>query len=212
MQQRFLYLELLFVFICLPAILATAHAQRPMLYLSLWIMSFFAAWILYRNRTVTWDAIWQGTGWSAAQKRAALLRFMVTALATGLLLYFFYPQYFLSFPRQKPLMWAMVMVMYPLLSVIAQEFVFRSFFLRRYAPLFPQVWMLYAANVFCFGFLHIVLHNWIAPMVSALGGIIFTYGYHQHRSLKWVAIEHAAYGCMIFTLGLGYFFFSGFHH
>lgn len=211
MRYRLLLPELLFVFIGLPTVLAALHVHRPILYLSLWVMALFGAWSLHRNHTVTWNTLWYGVGWSTAQKSAACLRFVGTTLATAALLYYFFPQYLLSFPRQKPMLWAMVMVMYPLLSVMAQEFVFRSFFLRRYAPLFPQVWLLYAANVFCFGFLHIVLHNWIAPLVSAFGGLIFAYGYHQHQSLQWAAIEHAAYGCMIFTLGLGYFFFSGFH-
>jgi len=43
-----------------------------------------------------------------------------------------------------------------------------------------------------------------------VGGGLFTQNYVRYRSLKWVVIEHAAYGCAVFTVGLGqYFFFSG---
>lgn len=209
MRHPVLFLEFILIFIGLPAALNVANVPRPVLYLSLWIMSGFGIWVLWRNHRTSCSGLWHGVGWPAAQKRAALLRFIGITSLTALFIYHYYPEHFLSFPRQKPALWAMVMLLYPLLSVIAQEFVFRSFFFRRYARIFPQPWLLFTVNTLCFGYLHIVLHNWVAPILSAFGSLIFTYGYRQHQSLKWVAIEHAAYGCMIFTLGLGWFFFYG---
>ena len=209
MRHPLLLAEFSLVYIGLPAALNLANVQRPILYLSLWIMALSGIWVLRRNHALNWVELWQGQGWQPAQKRAALLRFLGLSTLAAAFMYYFYPQFFLGFPRQKPLLWAMVMLLYPVLSVIAQEFVFRSFFLRRYAPLFPHPILMFAVNTLAFGYLHIVLHNWVAPLLSAFGSIIFTYGYLQHRSLKWVVIEHAAYGCMIFTLGFGWFFFYG---
>lgn len=120
------------------------------------------------------------------------------------------PDRLFDFPRRNPQMWAMVMVFYPLLSVVPQEFVYRSFFFRRYAALFPNPNTMIAVNALSFAAMHFVLQNWVAPLLSLIGGAIFAYGYQQHRSLKWVALEHALYGCMIFTVGLGWFFFRGF--
>ena len=64
-------------------------------------------------------------------------------------------------------------------------------------------------NGLLFGFAHIILNNWIAPTIVALGGIILAYSYQQHRSLKWAVVEHALYGCWIFTVGIGWYFFTG---
>ena len=97
------------------------------------------------------------------------------------------------------------MILYPILSALPQELVFRSFFYRRYADLFPGH-TIYAVNLFCFAFMHLMFHNWIAPLLSAIAGALFTYSYRQHRSLKWVAIEHGFYGCMVFTAGIGSYF------
>ncbi|WP_423804206.1 hypothetical protein [Nitrosomonas nitrosa] len=40
-----------------------------------------------------------------------------------------------------------------------------------------------------------------------VGGIMFAYTYHRHRSLLLASIEHALYGCFVFTIGLGWFFY-----
>ena len=45
--------------------------------------------------------------------------------------------------------------------------------------------------------------------MTAAGGWLFARDYARHRSLTLVCLEHAAYGCVIFTVGLGRFFYSG---
>jgi hypothetical protein len=39
--------------------------------------------------------------------------------------------------------------------------------------------------------------------------MMFAYSYRQHRSLKWSVIEHAVYGCFVFTAGIGFYFLIG---
>jgi hypothetical protein len=111
------------------------------------------------------------------------------------------------FPLERPGFWALVMLLYPPLSVVPQEFMCRSFFFERYKTLLPRPAVMIAVNALMFGFVHIVFHNWFGPLLSGIGGIIFATSYTEHRSLKWVSIEHAAYGCLVFTLGLGWNFF-----
>ncbi|MGB4101689.1 MAG: CPBP family glutamic-type intramembrane protease [Alphaproteobacteria bacterium] len=209
MRHPVIWAEFIIVYIGLPTALALMHVHRPVLYLALWIMTLSGLLVLKRCYGLNWKSLWHGQGWSEAQKKAALLRFFGLSILAATFMYFFFPAYFLGFPRQKPAMWAAVILLYPILSVIAQEFIFRSYFFRRYATLFPHPTWMFAVNVLAFGYLHIVLHNWVAPVLSVFGSILFTASYSQHQSLKWVSIEHAAYGCMIFTLGYGWFFFYG---
>jgi len=100
------------------------------------------------------------------------------------------------------------MFVYPLLSVVPQEFVYRTFFFERYKPLFSNSAAMILASTFCFGFVHIMFHNWIAPVFSGIGGLLFSISYARHKSLKLVSIEHAAYGCYVFTIGLGWYFYN----
>lgn len=205
-----LAIEALVLFAALPTLLAHDGFHRPTLYLTLWVCCIYCyAALLYSNQ-LDWSTLWHGTGWSRRQIRQAAGRF---CLATGfalIMLAAVYPEHLFDFPRTKPAMWAMVMIFYPLLSVVPQEFVYRIFFFRRYAALLPNPKLMIAANALAFAYMHIVLQNWVAPLLSLIGGAIFAYGYQQHRSLKWAALEHALYGCMLFTIGLGWFFFRGF--
>lgn len=204
-----LALEALILFAVLPAVLAQDGFHRPTLYITLWGCCIYGFATLVYSSQWNWHALWQGAGWNRRQIREAAGRF---CLATGLALILLAtaaPDRLFDFPRRNPQMWAMVMVFYPLLSVVPQEFIYRCFFFRRYAVLFPNPTSLIIANALCFAAMHFVLQNWVAPLLSLIGGVIFAYGYQQHRSLKWAALEHALYGCMIFTVGLGWFFFRG---
>jgi CAAX protease family protein len=45
--------------------------------------------------------------------------------------------------------------------------------------------------------------------MSFIGGLIFAYRFARTRSFFAVWLEHALYGDLIFTIGLGRFFFTG---
>ena len=51
--------------------------------------------------------------------------------------------------------------------------------------------------------------NWIAPALTLIGGIVFGFTYERTRSSLVVAVQHALFGCFLFTIGLGWFFYSG---
>jgi hypothetical protein len=121
-----------------------------------------------------------------------------------------YPWRFLAMPSLRPELWLIIIAAYPILSVIPQELVFRTFFFHRYGPLFGDwKWAGVAVNALLFGFAHIIFDNWIAVAGSAAVGAILAYRYWVTRSFWAVWLEHALYGCLVFTVGLGHFFFTG---
>lgn len=196
------------LFIILPVLLYF-HASRWSVHLSLWAITLYALIFLRRAKPFSWRKLWHGRGWPAPQRRIALLWFAAATLAILVLTVCLVPHRLFAFPAQRPFIWLLVMILYPVLSVVPQELVFRSFFFRRYASLFGDGYVMVLASAFVFGFVHIVFNNAVSPILSAIGGAIFAFGYTQHRSLKWVALEHAAYGCMVFTVGLGQYFLVG---
>jgi len=111
-------------------------------------------------------------------------------------------------PRRQPLLWALVVLFYPLVSALPQELIFRSFMFHRYRELFtpPRLVMVSAT---CFALVHFILGNGIAPVMSLLGGLLFAYTYSRTRSLPLVVLEHGLWGDWIFTLGLGRYFYGG---
>jgi hypothetical protein len=65
------------------------------------------------------------------------------------------------------------------------------------------------ASGICFRLGHIFFANWIAPALSTLGGLLFARTYAKTSSTILVSIEHAHWGNLIFTIGLGWFFYGG---
>jgi hypothetical protein len=120
------------------------------------------------------------------------------------------PQRFLTFPRYAYDTWLMVMIVYPLVSVTTQEIMYRVFFFHRYKPLFerdPQGAIM--LNAVLFSFSHIVFQNVTTLIISLLGGLLFAWRYHSSKSYWALVIEHSIYGNLIFTVGLGKYFYTG---
>jgi membrane protease YdiL (CAAX protease family) len=138
-----------------------------------------------------------------------LLRDAVFLTLLGLAVRFFAPQLLFSFVKRAPLLWAVVMLLYPLLSVYPQELLYRAFFFHRYQPLFGSGWTMLLASAFAFGFVHIIFGHWLAVGLCAIGGLLFSFNYRHSRSLLLVCLDHALFGNFIFTIGLGQFFYHG---
>jgi membrane protease YdiL (CAAX protease family) len=115
----------------------------------------------------------------------------------------------MAFPRDNPTRWAVVLLLYPLLAALPQEVFFRCFFFHRYRQLFPCPTLMILASALSFSLAHLLYANWIAPLLSFLGGLLFGWRYWQTRSLLAVSIEHALWGNFLFTVGIGWFFYSG---
>jgi hypothetical protein len=150
----------------------------------------------------------------ARAMRAMLLRFVLLGAALTLAARFALPENFLDLPRHRPVLWVAIMLLYPLLSVWPQEVIFRRFIFHRYASLFPTPLSMVAASAIAFGFAHVIFLNWIAVAMTTAGGAMFAADYARHRSLALSCLEHSLYGCLVFTIGLGRFFYTGaaWHH
>lgn len=202
-----LYTEFFLVFLAMPLALAVLKPGNA-LYSILWITSILSLfWLIRHGYNFKKDWNWQAI--TRLVMRSIFIKYIPLAIALTLFAYFAIPEHWFRFPLTRPGMWAMVMVLYPILSVIPQEVLYRSFFFRRYATLFTTERSMLIASALCFGWMHVFLHNWVAVVFSAAGGLIFTRTYQKTNSLAATCIEHALYGCTIFTLGMGYYFYHG---
>ena len=124
-------------------------------------------------------------------------------------IYLLSPDLLFSLIKTNLLLWLLVIIFYPLLSVYPQELIYRSFFFHRYRSLIPNEKQMLLTNALLFGFMHIVFHNWIAVILTTIAGYYFAYLYLHSKSLLYVSIIHAIYGILVFSLGLGQFFYHG---
>lgn len=141
--------------------------------------------------------------------RPMLILWAISAVAVLLGLIVLSPGRLFELPREDPVIWGFVMVFYPLLSVYPQELIFCGFLFHRYAPVFGTGYGFVAASAATFGFVHIIYGQWLSVVLTAFLGAVLARRYAKTRSLAVVWLEHAMYGLLAFTVGLGSFFYNG---
>lgn len=141
--------------------------------------------------------------------RRVLRVFVPAGLVVTGLTWIFEPELFLRFPRENTRTWTIVMIGYPLLSVYPQEIIFRSYLFHRYRAILPDDRTRVIASAVTFGLAHVFFANWIAPVMSAVGGWLFARTYARTRSTVIASVEHGLWGDLIFTIGLGWYFYGG---
>lgn len=133
---------------------------------------------------------------------------VVTAATCAFLVWWLVPGRFLALPRRSPEMWLTIMALYPFLSALPQELIFRALFFGRYRGLFASERQAVVVNALVFGLAHLMFWNWVAVALCVAGGAIFAVGYLRHGFLQAVLL-HAVCGGIVFTTGLGTFFYHG---
>lgn len=205
-----LVIEMLVLYIGAP--LAIAYAvftlRYPLFIVMQPVLLIFVVYLLWDGTFHMRRELSQGFPWGHLAQ--ILVKFALIGGFVAWATYTYMPGRFLSFPRYLPELWMMVMVLYPLLSVIAQELVYRTFFFHRYGVLFGgHLWVAVLLNGLLFGFGHIIFGNVIAVAGTAAVGVLLAYRYAKTRSFWAVWLEHSLYGWLVFTVGLGRFFFTG---
>jgi membrane protease YdiL (CAAX protease family) len=207
MPRFALTLEFGALFIVLPLAYRFSPVRIPALPL-LWAAAAYAWWQLLRDprfdRTQLWNA-------SALPGRVTWIVciFAVVALTLWLGVRQSAPELEWNLVRRSPGFWAVVMVLYPALSVYPQGILYRAFFFERYAVLFPGKWTMIVASALAFAFMHLIFRNWLAVGLTFAGGLLFAERYAETGSLATSCFEHALYGCWLFTVGLGQYFYHG---
>lgn len=208
MNQIALWIELLVLYGAIPAALAIWPGRVPVVLLlsGLGLLCFLRLWY---DRSFDRKLLWNVAGFKRSAKGIAI-RFAIVAPLLTLLVYLLAPKVLFGFPKESPWMWLLVMLLYPLLSAFPQELLCRTWFFHRYLALFPGERTAWIVNAICFGWMHVVLRNSPAVVLSAIAGLIMVRTYRHSNSTLAVAVEHGLLGDLVFTLGLGVYFYSGF--
>jgi hypothetical protein len=210
LRRGWLTLEMVAVYVLTPlALYVLLYRYRvPLFALLPPVFGAFIVLLLLDRSFSLWNTVKRGIRFRDLASIAAI--FAVAGPAIALFAYYDRPESFLRFPRNAFNVWLMVMVLYPLISVTAQEIMYRVFFFHRYRVLFagdPQGAIV--LNAVLFSFSHIVFQNPTTLVISFLGGLLFAWRYHSSRSFWALVLEHALYGNLIFTVGLGRYFYTG---
>ena len=198
-------IEFVLLFLAGPTLFAYARHRFPAIP-ALWATTACCLFVLLRdphfNRARLWNAA------NTLRYLPEILSLYAVVTLIGIVLVLRYTrEHFLNLPRSNPFLWALVMIVYPVLSVYPQGVVYRAFIFDRYLGLFGPGWGIVLASAVVFAYVHIVFRNALAVVLTFLAGLLFAYRYWETGSLFISSFEHALYGCTIFTIGLGRWFY-----
>lgn len=207
-SARRLWLTTEFAVLFLGAPLAMATIMPPQMAFSvIFGLTVVGVALLAITPGFRWRSLIEGP--VAPHWRETLLFALVTAAATTALVLALRPWAFLGFPQRNTELWLLVIALYPLLSVLPQELLYRPLFFKRYGVLFPSWRVAMVANAVCFGLAHAFFHNWFAVVLSGVGGAAFAYAYVVRGSFPLACLWHSLAGQIVFTTGLGVYFYHG---
>lgn len=203
MRRLYLWTEMLFLFIGLPLLyyfeMIPVHKAIPLV-----LVFFYCLFIIIKDKNfdrgifrIKRDYPWQDF----------LLKGSILLIITSIWVYVFRADVFFHLPRNNFWIWVAVIVSYPIWSAYTQEFIFRAFYYHRYKLLFTNPVVMLLVNAVCFAMAHIIFRNWMALIFTFIGSIIFSYTYLRNKSLNAVFLEHSLYGNILFTNGLGIYFY-----
>lgn len=167
--------------------------------------------ILLSDKNFNRDLFWNIKG-VGCRIKFIIPVFLASSILIGLGVWKFEKNLLFHFVKDSPQIWLIVMCLYPVVSAYPQEIIYRTFLFHRYKPLFSNRIAIIIASAAAFGFMHIIFWHWLPVALTLAGGFLFASTYDKTRSTFAAALEHSLYGCFIFTIGLGFYFFHGMHY
>lgn len=204
MKKVFLYIELLIIFLLIPALFMLQILPKNYMFFALWLGSLYALYHIKKSNLNLFK------DFKFDEFKDILKRFLILSIFLTIFTFIFSRKSFLFLPKQRIDIWILVMLLYPILSAFFQEIIFRTFFTLRYTNLFKNQNLFIFTNALIFALVHLLYGNLIAVVFSFFGGILFIKTYLKSNSTMLCWIEHSLYGNFIFTIGLGHYFYNGY--
>lgn len=121
------------------------------------------------------------------------------------------PDQLFRLPLEHTRLWLLIIVLYPSLSVLPQELIYRVWVFEAHRPLWTSFTLPVIVSALFFGWVHVIYAGWFAVLSCIAGGLALGWNYHVNRSgpgAIWpLLLEHSLYGLTMFTVGLGQYFF-----
>ncbi len=142
---------------------------------------------------INWTQFWQRT----------IIKFLAIAIITSIYVYIVDYKNLFEVIKSKPMLWVAILFVYSVFSVYPQELIYRTFFFQRYESLFRNNALFIMVNAALFSLAHIFFKNTLVMIFTFIGGVLFALTFKKTKSTLLVSIEHAIYGCWLFTVGMG---------
>ncbi len=202
----FLWFELIGLFFIVPPLIGSLQISSPRIPILLAVMLY----LLIRSHKI----IFQQQIWKIPQDRRLWIYSVIISIVIGIFIiaYSLLDPYitFLELPRYRPNLWLMIMLFYPLFSVIPQELIWRYHLLEQMKPILPSKHLRIFVSSFAFGWMHVIYGHYFSVISTIILGWILCIMYYRSGKSIWpIWLIHAIAGQTVFTFGLGEYFYGG---
>ncbi|CAM3039422.1 CAAX protease self-immunity [Paracoccus aminovorans] len=200
-----LWAEFAALYVGAPLAIAVFMPPR-LLFPALFVFSLAGLALLWRTGGFEWHGLIRG--WRAVPPWQILAFGLVVALIGWSIVQLARPEYFRPLTPERLRFLAVIWLLYPLLSALPQELIFRALFFHRFSSLFPDRATAVLANAAVFSFAHLMYWSLVVAVLTFVGGWIFARAYLL-RGFPSAWLLHAIAGNVLFTVGMGAYFWSG---
>lgn len=204
-SRRQLWLEFVALFIGAPLLIALCMPGH-LLFPALAVFSLAGLLLLWRTGGFDWRSLIRG--WGRVRWHLVLLFGLSVGLIGWAVMELSFPDYRLNTSPQRLWFLTRIWMLYPLLSALPQELIFRTLFFHRYGALFASRGQAILTNAAIFSFAHLMYWSSIVTVMTFAGGLIFAHAYLR-RGFSSAWLLHAIAGNMLFSVGMGAYFYSG---
>ncbi len=201
-----LWLEFSLFYLLAPALIAVFLPPRQM-FPALFAFTALGLLLLAVTPRFHWSRLLDGArNW----KLHEFLGFtLFCTLGFSALIYLLRPDAAFFLLSERPQLLGMIWLFYPFLSALPQELLFRVLFFRRYRIILPQGMGADVLNAAVFSFAHLMYWSWVVALITFAGSFIFSHAYRTRGSFLYAVLLHAIAGNLLFTVGMGVYFYSG---
>lgn len=192
--------ELFIIFILVPVSFVLNYS--PWIKLGVGIIGFaYVIYVLLKieklkfklSKQLDWKTFWKST----------ILKLLLIAIITTVFVWITDKTQLFNVLLNKPIKWLIILFVYSFFSVYPQELIYRTFFFKRYRPLFKNTSLFIFINAILFSLAHLLFNSGLVLFLTFFGGVLFALTFKKTESTLLVSIEHAIYGCWLFTVGMG---------
>ncbi|MEC3908774.1 CPBP family intramembrane glutamic endopeptidase [Tamlana sp. 2201CG12-4] len=193
-------LELLLLFVLIPV--SFVFKYSPWIKLGIGVVGFlYVIYVLLKVEHLKFKIV-KHLNWTLFWKET-FIKLSLIAVITFIFVWVSNKEALFQVVYNKPKLWLLILFIYSVFSVYPQELIYRTFFFSRYRNLFKNNNVFLFINAILFSLAHLFFRNALVIVLTFLGGLLFALTYNKTQSTILVSIEHAVYGCWLFTVGMG---------